>query len=330
MKGSPKYLAKQLMRTVRATAEKNKNGHNVAAISRHKMKAKVREMLESQGIPTTPAKIAKHMPVYSLRTEAEYKKAWERFFTYARMEYGVRDPAKIKRWHVEEFLQRKINAGVKLRTFKGYAAAFSKMEVALNNVRKYPLYYSETVERLREKAKGDLDGSSKSRGYKDPEAVIAELKIPEYKLAAELQLYSGARISEVSELIVDRNLLGYTLLNKGTDQERYGWAIRYTNTKGGRVRTVEVTEDLYKRVEKIAIESGKFEFTRCNYAASLKSATKRAGENWNGSHGLRWNFVQNSFRAHQETGGKSFEGALQAVALEIGHSRPEITLHYLR
>jgi integrase len=237
------------------------------------------------------------------------------------MEYGVRDPAKVKRWHVEEFLQRKINADVKLRTFKGYAAAFSKLEIALNNVRKYPLYYSETIDRLREKAKESLDGTSTSRGYKNPEALIAELKIPKYKLAAELQLYCGARISEISELQPGRNLIGV----KGNVGK-----IRLTNTKGGRVRIVEVPADLYRRVEKIASKNGKFEFVRGNYAASLKRASTSAGENWHGSHGLRWNFVQNSFRAHQENGGKSFEEALQEVALEIGHTRPEITLHYLR
>lgn len=321
MKGSPKYLARQLMRTVRAKNIKDKSGRSVAVISRHEMKVKVRKTLEAQEISTTPANIAKHMPVYSLRTEATYRDAWERFFSFLRMEYGVRDPAKVKRWHVEEFLQRKINADVKLRTFKGYAAAFSKLEIALNNVRKYPLYYSKTIDRLREQAKGSLDGSSMSRGYKNPEALIAELKIPEYKIAAELQLYGGARIAEISELKPGRNLVGV----KGDVGK-----IRLTNTKGGRVRIVEVPADLYRQVEKIASENGKFEFVRGNYAASLKRASKRAGESWHGSHGLRWNFVQNSFRAHQETGGKNFEEALQAVALEIGHTRPEITLHYLR
>lgn len=321
MKGSPKYLAKQLMRTVCAAKFTDKNGRNVAAISRHEMKIKVRQQLEAQDISTTPANIAKHMPVYSLRTEAAYKKAWERFFGFIRNEYGVRDPGKVKRKHIEEYLQSKINADVKLRTFKGYAAAFSKMEIALNRVRKYPLHYSETIDRLRSQAKNELDGSTVSRGYKDPEAMIRELNIEEYQIAAELQLHGGARISEISELKHGRNLVG-VVGDVGT--------IRLTNTKGGRVRTVEVSADLYNRIEKNVLENGKFEFVRGNYARSLKRACQRAGENWTGSHGLRWNYVQNRFRVLQETGGKNYEEALQAVALEIGHSRPEITLHYLR
>ncbi len=321
MKGSPKYLAKQLMRTVRAATLTDKNGRKVAAISRHEMKAKVRGNLEAQGIATTPANVAKYMPVYSIRTEAEYKKAWQRFFIFVRNEYGVRDPAKVKRRHVEEFLQRRINADVKLRTFKGYAAALGKMELALNNIRKYPLHYSETINRLRDHAKTELDGSTTSRGYRKPEDIIKELNIAEYKIAAELQLYGGARISEISELKPGRNLVG---LKDGE------WTIRLTNTKGGRVRDMRVPKELYDRVEGIVSKDGKFSFTRCNYSSALKGASVRAGENWTGTHGLRWNFVQDSFRNHQEKGGLSFEEALQAVALEIGHSRPEITLHYLR
>lgn len=267
MKGSPQYLARQMMRTVSA--------RNVTKLSRHEMKAKVRSELEAKGDEITQANVAKHMPVYSHRTEAAYRKAWERFFAYVRMEHGVRDPARVKRWHVEEFLQYKINQNVKLRTFKGYAAAIGKLEIALNNVRKYPLHYSKTVDRMREQAKATLDGSLETRAYKDPLAVINELRIDEYKLAAELQFYGGARVSEISELKFGRNLIG-------TDGE-FG-KIRLTNTKGGRVREMRVSQELYERVSKLAREKGKFEFSRGNYNKSLKSAVVRAKQKWHGTH----------------------------------------------
>lgn len=285
------------------------------------MKGKVRSELEAEGIRPTQAIIAKHMPVYAARTEAAYRKAWEQFFSFARVEHGVRDPAKIKRRHIEEFLQRKINQDVKLKTFKTYAAAINKMEVALNNVRKHPLHYSETVDRLRVVAKSNLDGSIQSRAYKNPVALIDELKIEEYKIAAELQMHGGARVAEISELKTGRNLLG---IKDGAG------VIRLTNTKGGRVRDMKVPVELYERVEKIASENGRFEFSRGNYNRALKRAAERAGSDWTGTHGLRWNYIQNSFRNQQEKGGLNFKDALQAVALEIGHSRPEITLHYLR
>lgn len=313
MKGSPKYLAKQLMRTVIAK--------NVTKLSRHEMKAKVRLELEADGITPTQAILAKHMPVYSARTEAGYKKAWEQFFNFAREEHGVRDPAKIKRRHIEEFLQRKINQDAKLKTFKTYAAAISKMELALNNVRKYPLHYSEAVDRMRVIAKQQLNGDVRSRAYKNPVAVVDEIKIEEYKVAAELQMYGGARIAEISELKRGRNLLG---IKNGVG------VIRLTNTKGGRVRDMSVSVELYKRVEDLAAEDGTFEFSRGNYSRALKRAAERSGNEWQGTHGLRWNYIQNSFRERQEVGGLNYEEALQAVALEIGHSRPEITLHYLR
>ena len=55
--------------------------------------------------------------------------------------------------------------------------------------------------------------------------------------------------------------------------------------------------------------------------ASLKEAVESTGQEWNGTHGLRYNYTQEALD----------NGASRAkISLNMGHSREEITGHYLK
>ena len=54
------------------------------------------------------------------------------------------------------------------------------------------------------------------------------------------------------------------------------------------------------------------------YRASLKEAVESTGQEWKGVHSLRWDYVQNS------------NLVLATLSLSLGHSREEISLHYMK
>jgi len=301
---------------------KTKDGRLKCKVSKHKMKAQVRERLNAQGILATPHLIAQQMPVFANTTQQGYLKVWQNFFAFVRESENLRDPSRIKKRHIEQFLQSKIDSGMQYRSFKTYTTAISKLEVALNKVKKYPIQYSKAVDRLRKVAKDTLECRTLSRSYTHPDVIVQKLG-GIYQIAAELQLHCGCRISEISELKMDRNMLGYNSSGDGR--------IRLTNTKGGKIRTVSAPKLLYEKLEKVTRQHGKFQFNRRFYAREFKKAVDNtSGETWSGSHGLRWNYAQNRFYELQRHENATYDEALQTVSQELGHTRLGITLHYLQ
>ena len=63
---------------------------------------------------------------------------------------------------------------------------------------------------------------------------------------------------------------------------------------------------------------------------SLKEAAQTTNQEYQGSHGLRWNFARERFYKIQLIGGLTYDQALQQVSWEMKHERASITEHYLR
>lgn len=321
VKGSAERISRRLMIGMLAVTNKVSSGDVDKAVSRFEMKRHVLRSLKDAGKSRDSASVARQMPVYSIRTQQGYQKVWKMFFEHIRENYGVNDVSRVKAWHIEDFLRDVIDRGVALKTYKTYSAAISKLEPAMNKVRRYPIDYSALLMDVNKAARGELKHNDPRRAYVDPEASIARIPNKIFRLAAYMQFEGGARVAEISELTAERNLRGV--------RDGVGY-IRLTNTKGGRIRMMKVSEGIYKAVREIINAEGKFEFTRINYARAAAKAFTSRGEKWNGTHGLRWNFAQRRFYELQAYEQKTFQEALKAVSLELGHSRPEITLHYLR
>jgi len=69
-------------------------------------------------------------------------------------------------------------------------------------------------------------------------------------------------------------------------------------------------------------------YQRDVYRQALKDAAQASGQQYNGSHGLRWNYAQ-SRMAEERAKGTYERDALSMVSRELGHFREDITLHYL-
>ena len=136
-----------------------------------------------------------------------------------------------------------------------------------------------------------------------------------HQVAASLQLYGGARVREVT-LLTEKHLLG-------------DGKILLTNTKGGRRRTMTLPPEVYERVAEVIGQEGEFRFDYRRYLEELKTACADVGEQYQGSHGLRWSFAQGVVAEVQE-GGVGCDEALRECSRRMGHNRATVTGHYLR
>lgn len=170
-------------------------------------------------------------------------------------------------------------------------------------------------------AKEVLDSIVETRAYEDPEGLIKAISDPSYHVVASAQYSIGARISELDHVRQEQFL--------GDDQ------FKIIKGKGGKDRVVEFRHgNVYEQYRQKVIHNlnphyDKFTFNRNQYRMALKAAADKTGQAYTGSHGLRWNYAQERFQMIQQGGG-TWEEALVQVAHEMGHSRGDITLHYLR
>ena len=309
--GSPRYQINQIFETIKHFGE-----------SKHAAKAKVRADFESQNISNTWHNVGKNIGIYSFKTYDEYTKIAVELFKYVRSNFGVKEAVKITSEHAVSYLESKIADGIKFSTFQKTASAVEKLEVALNKyaqannlnkVYKFDILY------VRKEAQEVLERSQPTRAYENPKALVEAIKDPVYSVIALAQLKGGFRISELNHLS-QKNFL---------DDNVY----LVISGKGGLNREVPLPENVYKALKNLAdhpnLENKKFEFNMDKYRNALKEAAIATNQAYTGSHGLRWNFAQNSFFALQKAG-YGYEQTLKMVSELLGHHRADITKHYLK
>jgi len=298
MRGNPRNQAGQIFRKLDRIGQ-----------SRHAAK----QDAKAAGIFGSHA-TAQTLGIHSFSTMTKYRAIGTQFLQWCRDEHGVKDAAKVTPDHVQEWLQIKAADGVRYKTFATYAAALGKMNTGLNAIYKRDDNWSTVINETRKQARERLVRTTKSRGYLKPENLCDQLP-GVYKIAAQVQYHGGARVKEITHL-TEKHLRG-------------GNRIQLTNTKGGRRREMKLPPELYEQVARIIRQDGAFRFEYRTYLRHLKAAALETGQPYTGSHGLRWNFAQQLVRDVQENG-SSYDDALKIVSERMGHSRAEITEHYLR
>jgi integrase len=298
---------------------------NCIGQSKHEAKAEAR--LEGA---KTWAEVGAKIGVYSYATADAYRDTWRHVLEHAKAEYGVKDIERLSGQHVASYLESKIDQGVARATFDQYAAACAKLEQALNrfaeqketgNTYRFEL---KDVRALGAKELGDRSGVS--RAYAAPDRLVASVRNDRHALAASLQREGGARVKEIS--LVGKDQLKGVWNDKFTGQAR-GWI--EVQGKGGKERLIGVSPQTYERlaVEIARAENGRFEINGDRYREDLKQASAASGQDYEGSHGLRWSWAQERHAELQERG-LNYEQSLTQVSQEMGHERGDITEHYLR
>jgi integrase len=258
--------------------------------------------------------LGKNLLVYSYNTADSYRDISKEAFAFAKENFGVKDITKLEAQHINAFLESKIEANVKYSTFQKYAAALEKLEVALS--RYTGKEYNFDLKETRELAQQILQKTDAHRAYDNPQKVINAISDKTFKILATAQLESGARVHELNHLKLSH-------FKKNGSIEVQG--------KGGKTRDLELSEKTYNDLKALVLnsENQKLTFNTDAYRNELKNACKATNQEYQGSHGLRWNYAQSKFNELQQQG-KTYEQALSIVSQKMGHERPDITEHYLR
>ena len=260
--------------------------------------------------------IGKSLDIYSYATADAYRDVATQAFSYIKEEYGVKDITQIEGQHIEAFLQEKIEQGIAYSTFQQYAAALEKLEVALEKYTGQEYSFSQDIAEARQEAQATLEHSDVHRAYDNPKELLENIDKQDFKTIATAQYESGARIHELNHLKAEQ-------FKENNVVEVQG--------KGGKIRELQLTQSTYNALKSL-VESqnnNKLIFDTNAYRNELKNAAERTGQEYNGSHGLRWNYAQEKFQELQEKG-LSYEQALKEVSEALGHERADITEHYLK
>ncbi len=302
----------------------NKSGVFTPGRSKHEAKRAARE-----GGARTWHEIGSRLSIHSYNTAEVYKDVWHRMGRFCKKKTGLRDIEKLTGGHVLEYCLSRVADGIAYDSFETEAAAIGKLQLALN------LYagkfetgmrydFHDALERARAEARQELRRNKRSRAYNDPEAVIRAIENDGHRLAALIQYEGDARISEATH-IKESQLKGMakdplTLEEKGL--------IHLDFTKGGKPRDIMVSIKTYHLLETaIRDGGGLFRVSQHAYVRAVKKACAKAGAAYHGPHGFRWSYVHNRMSEAMRHG-CSYEQALLSTAKELGHERPDITLHY--
>ena len=306
----------------------NKSGINKIGQSKLQAKNSARMALAAEGRSGTSTNIAGKTGIHAITTKENYLDKWEEIARFAKEEYDIRDLEKISTDIIKEFLEEKIEKGVSYTHWSGYAAAVGKFEKALNDYSsKYDRGNSydlrQAVSLLRPEAAAELPRFEGMRNYADPNKLISEIKGPAHQLAAKIQHESGLRLAGATNIRPEQL--------RGISSDKYtGKAVGRVSYigKGGKAGIAQMSPETYGQLKDHIARHGSFAVSPDGYRGALKQAAKLTGQQYNGSHGLRWNFARERFYELQAAH-VSYESALGAVSSELGHNRIEITYHYL-
>jgi len=153
----------------------------------------------------------------------------------------------------------------------------------------------------------DLQKNHINRANEDPRAIVRvmEENTP-YGLSTILMLEAGLRADDA---------LNFSKLTLNADNSLY-----VEQSKNGlNYTTVPLNEETAQRVAEAI--SNQISVNYGEYRVALKEAVKSTGQEWKGTHSLRYDAIQ-----QQYSNGMS----LAEIALYSGHSREEISLHYMK
>ena len=274
--------------------------------------------------------VAQQTSIYSDNTYTTYRAVWQQYADHLKTELGIKHIEQGNASHVRQYLEQRIEDGISQRTWDKEASALNKLAVALDRTseklgwnREYD--FSRDIDSLRVSASQELHKSDESRAYQSPEQLIASLKSETHSIAAKLQFEGGARIREIGNLRHEQ-FKGYK--QDTVTGERVG-IVHINNGKGGYERDMYVSAETYDKALAQVEQQGQFSFDHNQYRQELKSGATAIGERYSGSHGLRWNYAQQTMKNFQR-GGLRYEQALLETSERMGHHRASITEHYLK
>jgi len=270
-----------------------------------------RESKAESGLKCDRSGHAKSDKLHSYSSLNNFQSQAKQYFEYVKEEHGTLK-GNVNNDTLTDYLKSRLDSGeIKESTANTYLSVLSNISIAQEHLGIAPTIDVREVGGNLNDLGHDLGREYADRSYSNPvELVGAMERNTEYGLSAALQYEYGLRADDAT------SSEKWRITESGT--------LEISGSKNGvTYETAPLSDEMRSRVES-AIESG----YSPSYSGYYNNLREQAGEEWNGSHGLRYNFAQERMDELKDQG-YSYREALETVSLEMGHSRAGITEHYL-
>ena len=245
---------------------------------------------------------------HSIKEIQNLRSVTTQYVNFVKENYSGKIADNINSNTVKDFIHLKAQT-VQPSTLNTYISTLAKMS---DNLIKDNIGSTSREEITNIRNEVDTFKNHIDRSYADPISIINEMKDTPYSLSAELQLEAGLRASDSLDS-------GKWSINQDNSLTIHG-------SKGGLdYQTAPLNNDLLNRVREAQEDGYKANYSE--YREAFKEAVSNTNQDYNGTHGLRYNFAQDRIEELKDNG-KTEEEAREQTSLELGHSRLEITEHY--
>jgi integrase len=301
MHGNTRYQANQLISTIDCRGQS-------------KYEAK-QAFYALPGIKHTTQEFARTHGLYSHANVDKVRGVARACFDFAHSACKRKDITKLTANDIKAWLTAKVEDGIAAKTAADYKSTVGKLGLAIttylnDKTDRYSEYQTAADEVFRS---AEFLQTKQREAYKNMNNIINNIKDDRYRLAAKIYYATGCRASEGS-LIRPKQLNG----------EQFSYI-----SKGGQSMFKTLPTELTAAIIDYIAKDGVYEIDQDVMRRHLRKAATAAGEKYEGIHGIRYTYAVESYRNHILSG-LSHEDVLLAVSHELGHHRPEITLHYLR
>jgi len=246
---------------------------------------------------------------HSIKSLQNLRSITTQYVNFIKENHGNRVVNHINNETIKDFINHKLDQGNSQGSINTYISTLAKMSDNLNKCGVNTTSRREIAEYRNDlKANGhDLKKNHTNRAYTNTQAIInAMSNSSPYSLSTQLQVEIGLRADDAinaAKWILNSN---QTLSIEGSKN-----GLNYT--------TSILSDETVQRVRE-AIHNG-YSVNYSEYRETLKEAVEYTGEEWKGTHGLRYNYAKEAL----------LNGASRAeISLNMGHSRSEITEYYLK
>lgn len=249
---------------------------------------------------------------HSIKEVQNMRSITNQYVNYVKEHFDGKVASNISSDSAKSFLELKANE-VSGGTLNTYISTMNKIADNLNKDNIGTLS-REDIQSIKNEIKENhsLSSTHENRSYDNPISIRNEMQNTPFSLSADLQHLAGLRA------------------NDSIDSSK--WTINDDNSltisgsKGGiTYQTAILSQNIIDRVSEAKEMNYKANYTE--YKNTLKEAVETTGQDWSGTHGLRYNFAQERVSELQEEGYTKAE-AEGLTSLAMGHSRLEITKHY--
>ncbi|UCN01155.1 hypothetical protein LCX93_04375 [Sulfurimonas sp. SWIR-19] len=249
---------------------------------------------------------------HSIKEVQNLRSVATQYINYVKENYSGKVAGNINKESAKAFLKAKA-LEVKGSTLNTYTSLMQKVSENLNKDHIGTLNRQD-IQNIKQELKNDYTLSKEhiNRAYDNTQAIQEQMRHTSMSLSTDLQVEAGLRANDA--------------INSDKWHINEDNTLTISDSKGGiTYTTAPISPELLNRVEEAKEMGYKVNYTE--YREALKEAVQNTGQEYNGTHGLRYSFAQDRLDELRQNGYTENEAKGQ-VSLEMGHSRLDITDHY--